>query len=114
MTNIVTNQPDLWPKQPPDVIGREVCTLSGKLPPTPDGPDKGCSTRYEYFIKGTEPQDRETLKQNIAVDKGTQKPASPNQQDNIEVKEHQVLQDQFGLYCIDCPHDGDPPTIIKM
>ncbi len=48
--------------------------------------------------------------------------ALPNQIDppageagNIEMKEHQVVSDMFGSYCLDCSHEGgDPVTQIKL
>jgi hypothetical protein len=51
---------------------------------------------------------------NIAIDKTTQKLAKSDQVDNIEVKEKLIVKDPLNtLYCIDCPHDGDPQTFIK-
>ena len=124
MREVLKNQTDLWPKQPPDIVGTQICSLSGKLPPNsdPNTQDKGCATRFEYFIKGTVPTETESLKQTIAVDKTTQKMAAPNQTDlpageagNIEMKEHQVVSDMFGSYCLDCSHEGgDPVTNIKL
>ena len=32
MTETLKNQPDLWPKQPPDIVGAQICSLSGKAP----------------------------------------------------------------------------------
>ena len=124
MREVLKNQTDLWPKQPPDIVGTQICSLSGKLPSNsdPNTQDKGCATRFEYFIKGTVPTETESLKQTIAVDKTTQKMAAPNQTDlpageagNIEMKEHQVVSDMFGSYCLDCSHEGgDPVTNIKL
>ncbi len=117
MTYVLKNQPDLWPKQPPDITGAKICSITGKLPPNgdPNTSDYGCGIRYEYFIKDTVPTDREQLKQTIAVDKNSQKMAQPGQTDNIEMKEHQVISDMFGSYCLDCSHDGgDPITSIKL
>lgn len=117
MKEVTSTQPDLWPKQPPEIIGAQICSLSGKAPPNPDtnSQDRGCNTRYEYFIKGTIPTEPEVLKQNVAIDKTTNKLASPNQVENIEMKEQQVVSDQFGNYCIDCSHEGgDPITNIKL
>lgn len=122
MSSVLKNQPDLWPKQPEDIVGAQICSLSGNLAPNsdPNSPDKGCNIRYEYFLKGTIPKDRENLKQTIAIDKNTRKMALPNQTlpaqaGDIEMQEHQVVSDMFGKYCLDCSHDGgDPATIIKL
>lgn len=114
---VLENQPDLWPKQPAGIVGGQICSISGKMPPNsdPNASDKGCGTRYEYFIKGTLPIETEVLKQTIAVDKNTQRMAASNQTDNIEMKEYQVVSDMFGQYCLDCSHEGgDPVTNIKL
>ena len=51
----------------------------------------------------------------VPVDKTTDKLAPSSQKDNIEVKEKQIVKDMFGMYCIDCNHDGgDPYTTIKL
>lgn len=104
---------DIWPKQPDGIVGLQVCALSGLLPPNPDGDDKGCPTRFEYFIKDAIPTTRENLKQTVAIDKTIGDLASPNQLDNIEMKEHQVLSDKLSSYCLDCTHPENRPTIIK-
>ena len=117
MTHVLKSQPDLWPKQPANIIGANICSLSGNAPPNadPNASDKGCPTRYEYFIKGTLPYEREVLKTSVPVDKTTDKLAPSSQKDNIEVKEKQIVKDMFGMYCIDCNHDGgDPYTTIKL
>lgn len=117
MRQTLKDQPDLWPKQPPEIIGAQICSLSGKAPPNsdPNAPDKGCPTRYEYFIKGTIPKEPEVLKQTIPIDKTTNKMAAPNQTENVEMQEKQVVSDMFGPYCIDCSHEGgDPITTIRL
>ncbi len=117
MTEVTRHQPDLWPKQPPDIIGSQICIISGKATPNsdPNASNQGCATRYEYFIKGTVPTEPEILKQNVAIDKITNKLATPNQTENVEIKEQQVISDQFGNYCLDCSHEGnDPVTNVKL
>ena len=115
MAKILADQEDLWPKQPQAIIGAEVCSLSGLRPPFPEAEDKGCPTRFEYFIQGTVPQESEHLTASIPTDKTTgdladdQTPA-----ENIEVKEHQIVTDVLGTkYCLDCPHDQQKPLIIR-
>ncbi|MBI4067239.1 transglycosylase domain-containing protein [Candidatus Gottesmanbacteria bacterium] len=116
MTYTLKNQPDLWPKQPSGIVGAQICSLSGKMPPNsdPNAPDKGCPTRYEYFIKGTIPTEGESLRHSITIDKTTHQPALPNQAENIENQDHDVLRDMFGLYCLDCPHEGEKPTTVRL
>ncbi len=114
---ILKNQPDVWPKQPEGIIGAQICSLSGKAAPNsdPNATDRGCGLRYEYFRKDTIPREVEGLKQTISIDKTTQKMAPSSQTENIEMKEHQVISDMFGAYCLDCSHDGgDPVTSIKL
>ncbi len=111
---------DIWPKQPEGIVGAQVCIISGLLPPNPDGDDlpageagKGCSTRFEYFIKGTVPSQRENIKRQILIDKSTGDIALPDQTENVEMQEHQVLSDEVSTYCLDCPHPEDRPTLIR-
>ncbi len=113
MTKILTGKKDLWPKQPEGIIGAHICTPSGKLPPNPDGDDKGCETRYEYFIKETVPKETEVLKQGVMIDKGTGRLAPPNQTDNVEPQEKSILSDGMSRYCLDCPNDGQSPSYIS-
>ena len=117
MKKVLENQPDLWPKQPEGIVGAQICSLSGNAPPNsdPNTADRGCQTRYEYFIKGTIPKDSEVLKRVVTIDKTTNKLASPNQTENIEQQEKQVVSDMFGNFCLDCNHEGDEPvTNIKL
>ncbi len=110
MSYALKDKKESWPKQPEGIVGLQVCPITGLLPP--DGED--CHPRYEYFIKGTQPTEKENLKMNIAIDKTTQKLAQPNQTDNVEVKEKLIVKDVLGtFYCIDCPHDGDPTQMIR-
>ena|SRR3989344_648632 len=89
-------------QRPSSIIQKRVCSLSGLLPP-PDG----CETRFEYFIKGTEPTKFEEVKQKAFIDKTTQDLAKDGQTDNIEEKEVLILTDPTGdRYCVSCPHPG--------
>lgn len=117
MTETLKNQPDMWPNQPSGVTGGSICSLSGKAPPNPDtnSQDRGCPTRYEYFIKGTYPSDHEVLKQAVFIDKTVNKFAKDGQTENVESQEKQIVSDMFGKYCLDCSHDGgDPSTFIRL
>lgn len=87
--------------QPPDVIRKEVCTMSGLLP------DGKCPTRFEYFVRGTENTLTRYIaeKQNIWVNKDTQQPPPPGTEDkNLELKEQTVVKDATGeTFCLSCP-----------
>jgi membrane carboxypeptidase/penicillin-binding protein len=112
MKKVLEGKPDIWPKQPEGVVGAQICSISGLLPPNDDG-DRGCPTRFEYFIKGTVPTERENLQQNVLIDKDTSDIAAPDKTDNVEMQGHQILHDQFNNYCLDCAHDKSKPSFIK-
>ncbi|MEK7165763.1 MAG: transglycosylase domain-containing protein [Patescibacteria group bacterium] len=109
MSHYLKDKKEAWPKQPEGITGLQVCPISGLLPQE----DNACGPRYEYFIKGTEPKERENLKQSVTIDNTTQKIAKPDQTDNVSTVERLIIKDAFGPYCIDCPHDGDPAQMIK-
>lgn len=114
MKKVLENKADLWPKQPDGIIGKQVCSISGLLPPNgDDAPDKGCSTRFEYFWKGTEPTQKEQLKQSVIIDKATGDIAAPGKTDDTEVQEHQILKDPVSVWCIDCPHSEQTRVLLK-
>lgn len=116
MRRVLEDKPDIWPKQPEGVVGTLICVPSGLLPPNPDlnATDHGCATRFEYFIKGTVPNQNESLKQAVVIDKTTGDLAAPGKTDNVEPQEHQVLKDQTGAtWCLDCPHPQEQPQLIK-
>lgn len=102
MVETLKDQPDEWPTKPENVVGLEVCSLTGFRP----RPDEPCATRFEYFIKGSEPKEEPVLKQGIVIDKTTGLPPRPNASpnpDDLEVQEHLVLFDPVQKdYCLDC------------
>jgi 1A family penicillin-binding protein len=109
MVQALKGKPDIWPKQPDGIVGAQICTISGLLPG-----DSGCTTRYEYFIKGTVPTERENLKQIVVIDKDTGDIVEPNKPDaRVETQEHQVLHDPISAWCLDCPHPEGKPVFIK-
>lgn len=100
MAETLKDQPDEWPKKPDNVVGLEVCSLTGYRP----RPDQPCETRFEYFIKGHEPAEEPALKQGIWIDLTTGLPPQPNVTENLEMQEHLVLSDPVQKdYCLDCP-----------
>ncbi len=110
-------KPIVFPKQPDGIVGAQICAMSGLLPPNPDGgstEEKGCATRFEYFIKGTVPTQRENLRQSVAVDTTTGDLASFGQTENVEMRDQQILRDPTGAaWCLDCPHPDGKAVIIK-
>ncbi len=115
MRKVLEGKADVWPKQPEGIVGAQICALSGLLPPNPDpnAPDRGCPTRFEYFIRGTVPTQQEQLKQAVMIDKTTHDLASPGQTDNVEPQEHQIARDPVSIWCLDCPHPEEKPVLIK-
>jgi len=115
MRRALLDKPDIWPKQPEGVVGAQICTISGLLPPNPsaEGDAKGCTTRFEYFIKGTVPTEREQIKQSIPIDKSTGDLAPRGKTDNVETQEHQMLRDPLSMYCLDCQHPGGSSSYIS-
>jgi len=99
-----------WPVKPANVIGKTVCNLTGLLPPP-----EGCSSRFEYFIKGTEPTQIENLRQTILIDKDTGGPVQPGEEkQNVEFQEHPVVVDPYGtINCLDCPQT-EGATVINI
>ncbi len=99
MSHLLEGKTVLAPKQPDTVIGKVVCATSGLLPAN------DCPTRYEYFIKGTEPKITDPGKQKVFVDKNTKELAKPGQTDNVEEQERIMVTDPTGeRYCVDCAH----------
>ncbi|MCL4360300.1 transglycosylase domain-containing protein [Patescibacteria group bacterium] len=117
MSKVLEGRPDIWPNKPDGIVGAQICAVSGLLPPNPDpnAGDKGCPTRFEYFIKGTVPTERETLARPVLIDKTTGDIAPPGKTDNVETETHQVLTDPTGAqWCLDCPHPPDEqPQVLK-
>ncbi len=104
MTHLVLEIKPKTPQQPASVVGKSVCNLSGLLPP-PEGTPNRCATRFEYFVKGTEPKITDSGLTKIFVDKETQDIAPNDKKDNVEEQEHVVVTDPTGdRYCVTCPH----------
>lgn len=115
MAEALKGKPDIWPKQPDGIVGAHVCAISGLAPPNPDSnaADRGCSTRFEYFIRGTVPAEVEQLSQQVLIDKSTGDLAAPGQTDNVEMQTHQVIRDSVSLWCLDCPHPEGKSLFLR-
>ncbi len=109
MAHVIEGKPQQAPQKPDGVIGKYICSTSGLLP-QPDGTPDRCPTRFEYFIKGTEPNAIDPGKQKVFIDKTTQDLAKPGQTDNVEQKDELIVTDPTGdRYCLTCPHPTPPP-----
>lgn len=109
MENLLKGKPAKPFARPLSVIQKAVCSDTGAI----SEKDKPCTTRFEYFIRGTE----SSLKargliqnQDIFVSKDTQEQAKEGDP-NTEVKNQTVLKDATGdTYCITCAHPSPSPT----
>lgn len=94
------------PVQPDNVVGLTVCADSGLLPG-----ESGCPTKYDYFIKGTQPRQTDPGKQKVQVDKDTHDLPPKDKTDNLTDEDHRIVTDPTGdRYCVDCPHPTPSPT----
>ena len=110
MTYLLKDQPDEWPAKPENIVGLQVCSLTGFRP----NPDSPCETRFEYFIKGQEPAIEPPLKKGIWIDKSTGRPPIEGKTDDLELQEHIVLSDPVQQdYCLDCTKDVNPEGKIS-
>ena len=109
MSHLLEKMPDEPMQKPSDVIGKNVCSTSGLIPP-PDGTPDRCPTRFEYFIQGTEPKMVDPGRTKVWVDKGTHDLSKKDQTDNLELKDEIVVTDPTGdRYCLSCPHPTPEP-----
>ena len=113
MSLALKNQPDLWPRKPENVIGRQVCSDSGLLMQrTPEGTES-CHSRFEYFIKGYESvsSNVQTVREAIPVSRDTGKMTTVEDPSH-EMQEKTVIKDGTSTYCVDCVNDfGPSPTL---
>ncbi len=109
---LLKNQADLWPVRPETVTGRQVCWDSGDLVIKGDDGKDNCPSRFEYFIKGTEPKESHIFKQTIAVTKDDK--LAPANWPEVEMKEKTIIKDAFGFYCVDCSHENEPVQNIRL
>jgi penicillin-binding protein 1C len=100
MVMMLEKQPDLPPVKPEGVVGINVCSWGGATTKSPDGTDT-CQSRFEYIIKGTNSNLSQPVKQTIPVNKDTGKMTTASDP-NAEMKEHTVMRDGTGLFCMDC------------
>lgn len=116
MRRVLEGKPDIWPKQPDGIVGAQVCTTTGQLPPSQPADGQlapaGCQTRFEYIIKGTSARSSSS-RQLVAIDKATGDLASPDQTDNIEMQEHEIAWDGITRWCVDCTHPEGKAVIVK-
>ncbi len=103
----------VWPQQPEDVLGANICNTTGGIPPSEDPGNPGCPTRFEYFLKGTLPNSPLITNQDILVFKDTgQMAPSDTPPDLVNAQNHPTYTDPLGtLYCLDCAIASASATI---
>ncbi len=110
MKNLLENKPSESLTRPRNVIQKNICATSGLLPP-PEGTPNRCPTRFEYFIKGTEPKTVDPGMQKVWIDQTTNDLPKPGQTNNLELKDEIVVQGAGGdKYCITCSHPTPTPS----
>lgn len=102
MTYVLKDKQVKKPPMPSDIVGMNVCNLTGQLPP-----DEGCETHYEYFKKDYVPSQKVSLNQNILINKDTNQVInSGTTMANVEWQNHRAVKDVTGVwYCLDCAPD---------
>ena len=113
MTYILKDKMVKKPPMPNDIVGTNVCNLTGQLPP-----DGGCDSHYEYFKKEFAPTKKVSLSNNVLINKDTNRIVSAGDSaPNTEYQAHNAVQDATGVwYCLDCPPSsvgGTPVTNIN-
>jgi len=110
MSFLLRDKKQNWPLKPEGIVGASICAISGMLPG-----NSGCQTRFEYFLQGTVPENEESLKKSILINKITNQPIQPgaleeNQPlpDWVEFQDRNVIIDPLGtIFCLDCPPPAD-------
>jgi membrane peptidoglycan carboxypeptidase len=113
MRMLLKDQPDLWPVKPETVVGKQICNDSGGAMVKEGDGKESCGARYEYFIAGTEPKGGNSIRQSVPINKDTDKLASPTDS-NVENRDKTMIKDMFSDYCVDCNHDKDPYSIVRL
>jgi membrane peptidoglycan carboxypeptidase len=93
----------IWPQKPQEVVGAEVCTLSGIMP-SADSPQASCGKRFEYFLEDYIPTQYKGGVQEVHFDRttggfiGEETPP-----ENIETRAQSVMYDPLDAFiCLDC------------
>ncbi len=113
MRQVLAGKKEVWPQKPDDVVGFNVCSVSGLLP----DPNAPCSTRSEFIWKGTEPTLLDPLPHDTWIVPSLGIP--PKEGDPIEglnLEKHLILSDPFTAeYCVDCtrPVDEKGQTVFE-
>lgn len=110
MTKFLTGKAVKKPIMPSDIVGLQVCNLTGQLVP-----DDGCESHFEYFKNQFKPTDKVSTHLNLLIDKDTGLPVSPEDgRPNTEWQGHTGVRDASGVWvCLDCPlPGGEKPSVF--
>ena len=92
MTEILKDKTSKKMPVPGNVVGLNVCNLTGKMPP-----EEGCESHFEYFKKEYVPGVQEILRKSVLISKDTGKiVAESDNLPNTEWQEHTVFDDAAG------------------
>ncbi|HZZ98331.1 MAG TPA: transglycosylase domain-containing protein [Candidatus Saccharimonadia bacterium] len=108
MTTVLKGKKAEWPEEPPNIVSKQICVLSGLLP----NPAYPCQTRNEFFWQGTQPTMMEDIQKDTWINPQTGLPPKPGDStDGLVSEHHTLLSDPFVQdYCIDCVRPVDPAT----
>lgn len=112
MTKILQDKTVRKPAMPNNVVGMNVCNLTGQLVP-----DEGCESHYEYFKKEFAPTIKVSLGADVLVNKDTGKIVGNGETaPNVEWQRHGAVQDVTGAwFCLDCqPVNGIGETPVNV
>jgi membrane carboxypeptidase/penicillin-binding protein len=107
MTELMKDLPVKKWTLPTEMVGINVCNLTGYLPP-----EGGCDSHFEYFNKKYVPNKRVGLRQNVLIDKDTSNIVKfGEEKTNVEWQDHMAIEDVSGEFvCLDCPAVNPTPT----
>lgn len=101
MRSVLLGRKPVWPEKPSDVVGTNICQISGLLP----DPNAPCQTRFEYFWKGTEPKTLDNvIARDIWINPATGLPPKEGEStEGLQMQKHLLASDPFTQdYCVDC------------
>lgn len=108
MAHLLEGKKPEIPQKPPDVYGKHVCSNTGLIA---SGNAGGCSTRFEYVIKGQEPKKPNISTEKVWIDTTTNAQAAPGQTQNVEQRDETVMTDAAGnKFCVSCAVVTPTPT----
>jgi len=108
MTKLMEDKKVKQPVKPVDIVGMNVCNLTGGLVP-----EEGCDARYEYFNSKFKPTEVKALRRPVLVDKDNGW-LTTEENPNSEWREQTIIEDVTGvLICLDCPAEVTEDGKVK-